>query len=302
MLQGDLARNALVATSVRRPIPAVVSLVRPEDVLGQRVRLRTMGATGPTTIHDVIAVRPPADPSRGYTLLQGHLDGWFAAAVDNGGGAATVLAVAERLAKVPTGRGLLVALYDGEEWGLLGSKGFARDLGDADGVRFGPCGPTVHLHDVVSVVNLDAPSGVPSDLTGIVQELTGAPQSLISWRAFVYSEEPTVLLDFVAAMTGAGVVGLPLPVSILNPVLGGGMDRTDGKWFHEAGIPVAWPVAEYPEYHMTADERDRVDPADLERLTVGIANLVRRLDRAEIDRLSGNLPAPGTRRTPDARC
>jgi hypothetical protein len=302
VLQGDVARNALVATSVRRTIPAVVAVARPEEVVGQKVRLRTMGATEPTTIHDVVAVRPPKDPSRGYTLLQGHLDGWFTAAVDNGGGAALVLAVAERLAHVPTDRGVLIALYDGEEWGLQGSKGFAKDLADADGVRVGACGPTVHLHDIVSVVNLDAPSAVPSDLTGIVQEVTGRPQSIISWRAFVFSEEPTVLADFVVAMTGAGVIGLPLPVSIVNPLLGGGMDRTDGKWFHEAGIPVAWPVAEYPEYHTTGDVRDRVDPADLERLAGGVTELMRRLDDATVTRISGALPAPGTRTTPDARC
>ena len=302
VLQGDVARDAVVAVSVRRPIPAIVAVARRRDLIGQLVRLRVRGATGPATLHDVIAVRPPTDPRLGYTLLQGHLDGWFAAAVDNGSGAAAVLASAERLAGDHSGRGLVVALYDGEEWGLQGSKGFAADLADADGVRVGPCGPTLRLNDLVAVVNLDEVSGIASDAVGIVQQATGAPESLISYRALVFSEEPTLVTDFVESMTTSGVIGLPLPVSVVNPLLGGGMDRTDGKWFHEAGIPVAWPVTEYPEYHTSVDVRDRVDPDDLNRVTRGVVDLVQALDTASITRISGALPPPGVRSHPDPAC
>jgi hypothetical protein len=294
VLQGDVARNAVIAVSVRRAIPAIVAVATEQDVVGQRVRLRVRGGNQAATLHDVIAVRPPKDPRLGYVLLQGHLDGWFAAAADNGSGAAAVLAAAERLAGDTGGRGLLVALYDGEEWGLLGSQGFAKDLADRDGVRVGPCGPTVRLQDVVAVVNLDEPSAIASDAVGVVQELTGSPESLVSYRAFVFSEEPTLAAKFVQAMTTAGVLGLPLPVSIVNPLLGGGMDRTDGKWFHAAGIPVAWPAAEFPEYHTSADVRDRVDPADLRRVVQGVVTLIRSLDHASITRISGSLPPPGT--------
>ena len=80
------------------------------------------------------------------------------------------------------------------------------------------------------------------------------------------------------------------------------MDRTDGKWFHDAGIPVAWPVSEYPEYHTTADVRDRVDPADLRRVVQGVVGLVRSLDQASIGRISGSLPPPGSGPRAAAAC
>jgi hypothetical protein len=300
VLQGDVARHALIALSVRRPLPAVVAVAPADQVVGRRVRLRVRGGPQDATLHDVIAVRPPSDPRLGYTLLQGHLDGWFTAAADNGGGAAAVLAAAEVLAHDRSGRGLLVALYDGEEWGLLGSRAFARDLADADGVAMGPCGPTIRMRDIVSVVNLDAPSALPSDSLGAVtRRLTGAPESLVSYRALVFSDgAPTLTLDLVRDMAAAGVLGLPLPRSVVNPYLGGGMDRTDGKWFDAVGIPVAWPVAESPEYHTTADTRVAVDPADLRRIVAGTVQLVRDLATATIPRTHGPLPPPGTAGVP----
>ena len=294
ILQGDLEHDALIALKAPQPIPAVVSLVPSSDIVGQTVRLRAMGADGPATLHNVIAVRPPADPAQGYVLLQAHLDGWFTAAADNGGGAAAVLAAAERLARDTGGRGLLVALYDGEEWGLRGSRAFAADLARPEGLVIGSCGPTVHLADVVAIVNLDAPSAIASDALGPVNELLGQPVSLISYRVLVYSEEPTVAALLTATALADGVFGLPIPVAVANP-LNGGVNRTDVKWFHEAGIPAAWTVVGYPEYHTTADTLAVVDPTDLERVTTGALDLVRAMGPATIGRLSGSsLGAPGS--------
>ena len=294
VLQGDLEHSALIAVRVRRPIPTVVSVVAAADVIDQPVRLRVEGGGVSTTLHNIVAVRPPADPSAGYIVLQGHLDGWFAAAADNGAGSAAVLAAAERLAgSVPGRRGLLVALYDGEEWGLLGSKAFVADLADADGVTFGACGPTVRLDDVAAVVNLDASSAKASDVTGPVEDLLGLTVPLFSWRVLVFSEEATLASIFLQEMLTAGVLGAPLPVSVADPI-NGGMSRTDGRWFHEAGIPVAWPVAGYPEYHTSADVADTVDPVDLGAVTVGAAALVQALDSAPVARIGGALGAPGS--------
>jgi hypothetical protein len=101
-------------------------------------------------------------------------------------------------------------------------------------------------------------------------------------------------------MTAAGVLGAPVPVSVADPI-NGGIARTDGRWFHEAGIPVAWPVAGYPEYHTEADDIDAVDPVDLTNLTTGAVALVRALDTAPVARLEGSrLPAPGSTPAPAA--
>src|SRR5690606_20723881 len=88
--------------------------------------------------------------------------------------------------------------------------------------------------------------------------------------------------------------GLPIPVAVADP-LNGGVSRTDVRWFHDAGIPAAWPVVGYPEYHTTADTLDVVDPADLERVTAGAVALVRALSTASVGRLPGStLAAPGS--------
>ena len=257
------------------------------------MNLRVIGADAPATLHNVVAVRPPADPGRGYILLQGHVDGWFAAAADNGAGAAAVLAAAERLAGDSGGRGLLVALYDGEEWGLLGSRALGRDLARAEGLAIGTCGPVVHLHDVVAVVNLDAPSAIASDVLGVVRDISGVLVPLVSYRVLVSSEEPTVAALLTSTMTTAGVLGLPVTAGLAN-VLNSGMQRSDGRVFHEAGIPVAWPVAGYPEYHTEADVTEAVDPTDLANVATGAVALVRAMDTAEIGRIGGSLQAPGS--------
>lgn len=284
VLQGDVRSGTVIALRVRRPIPTVVAVVDEAEILGRRVHLRVEGSVGPATLRNVVAVRPPADPAAGYVLLQGHLDGWFQAAADNGAGAAAVLATAERLAAGgDRRRGLLVALYDGEEWGLQGSEALAADL--ARGLPVGPA--CVHLDDVVAVVNLDAPSAVASDLPVRVP--------LVSWRVLVASEELNLAAAFLVAMAGSGVLGLPV-TSALAELIDSGLSRTDALWFHQAGIPVAWPVAGYPEYHTAADTLATVDGDDLRAVTAGATALVRSLDDVAVTRLPGSrLVEPGSR-------
>jgi Zn-dependent M28 family amino/carboxypeptidase len=251
-----------------------------------------MGSAVPTTLHSVVGVRPPADPTKGYFLLQGHMDGFYEAAVDNGTGAAAVLAAAQDLAAEGRDRGLIVALYDGEEWGLLGSKAVAADLQSADGLRVGPCTPDLHMSDIVAVVNLDAPSAVASDGDGLVEQQIGIDVPLFSWRAMVFSEEPTLPGVFVGTMAASGVLGAPISVEAANPV-NGGVSRTDGKWFHEAGLAVVWPVAGYPEYHTSADTLTAVDPVDLANVATGTAALIRTADAVPVQRHAA-LGAPGS--------
>ena len=186
-----------------------------------------------------------------------------------------------------------MALYDGEEWGLRGSRALVDDLVRPEGLAVGGCGPVVHLHDLVAVVNLDAPSAIASDLQDPVRSATGALLPLFSWRALVASEEPTVAALLTSTMAAAGVLGLPVTAAIAGP-LNGGVGRTDARWFHEAGIPIAWPVVGYPEYHTEADRLETVDPVDLANVTAGAVALVRALDTATIGRVGGSLADPGT--------
>jgi len=103
VVQGDVARNLVYALRTHSSIPAVVSVVG-DDIVGQRVRLRAMGASVAATAHNVVGVlRPPAGSSS-YVLLTAHMDGWYQAAADNGGGAAAVLRAAQLIAQPTVGR------------------------------------------------------------------------------------------------------------------------------------------------------------------------------------------------------
>ena len=274
VVQGDTQRNLVYALRLRNPgIPVVVSVV-PDDIVGQRVRLRAMGASVPAVAHNVIGVlRPPAGSAQQYVMLLGHMDGWFQAAADNGGGTAAVLRAAHELAAAPPAAGVIVALMDGEEYGLLGSHAFANDLSTT-----GVAG--VHMADLKAVMNLDASSARASDVQDHVRGIVGRDAPVFSWRAMVSSEEPTLTSLFLTTFAAHGVFGLPLPSRAAVQVEGGW--RTDAQWFHQAGVPVAWPVAGYPEYHTDGDVPQAMDHADLEAVADAAADLVAKLATAPI--------------------
>jgi Zn-dependent M28 family amino/carboxypeptidase len=242
-----------------------------------------MGGQQPAVLHDVVAVRRPRVGSR-YVLMTGHLDGWFQSAADNGGGGAAVLRAARLLATESPDVGVAVALFDGEEVGLLGSKALAAGLAQPFGVGLGDCGPPLHLGDLSADVNLDASSARATDVAG-----GRAP--VFSWRALVYSEEPVLTSTFLSVFSAHGVAGLPINGRSATQI-NGGMTRTDARWFDAAGIPVAWPVAGYAEYHTDGDTLGVVDPADLEAVAQASADLVARLAALPVGRVPGAPPLP----------
>jgi hypothetical protein len=288
VIQGDLARNLVYSVRPRTTIPAVVAVV-PDDIVGQRIRLRAMGAQVPAVAHNVVGVlRPPAGASQQlgseqYVMLLGHMDGWFQAAADNGGGAAGVLRAAHELAGARPATGVVVALADGEEYGLLGSKALAAQLSSPAGLALPDGGAALHMGDLKAVMNLDASSARASDVQDHVAAVAGRDAPIFSWRAMVFSEEPTLASLFVSTFAAHGVFGLPLPSRAAVQVEGGW--RTDAQWFHQAGVPVAWPVAGYPEYHTDGDVPAAMDHADLEAVADAAADLVGKLATAPIDRV-----------------
>jgi Zn-dependent M28 family amino/carboxypeptidase len=269
-----VARNLVFALRLRRNIPAVVSVVNETDVVGQQVQLRAMGALDTAaTAHNVIGVlRPPVGSSQ-YVLLTAHLDGWYQAAADNGGGAAAVLRAAELLARNRPGIGVVAALFDGEEVGLLGSQAFAAKLaGTGPGFDVGDGGAVLHMADLKADLNLDASSARASDVQDRVRSVAGTDAPLFSWRAMVFSEEPVLAQAFLSTFAAHQVLGLPLTARAATEA-NGGITRTDARWFHEGGVPVAWPVAGYPEYHTDGDVPSAMDLADLENVASAAADL-----------------------------
>ena len=124
-------------------------------------------------------------------------------------------------------------------------------------------------------VNLDASSARASDVQDHVRAVAGRDAPLFSWRAMVFSEEPVLAQAFISAFAAHQVLGLPLASRAAVEVEGGW--RTDAQWFHQAGVPVAWPVAGYPEYHTDGDAPSAMDLADLENVAAAAADLTARI-------------------------
>jgi hypothetical protein len=89
---------------------------------------------GPVQHKNVIADITGTEKPDEYVIVGGHLDSWDGAegATDNGTGAATTLEAARLLAKsgLKPRRTIRFMLFSGEEQGLLGSRGYAKEHKD----------------------------------------------------------------------------------------------------------------------------------------------------------------------------
>ncbi|MFY9588087.1 MAG: M28 family peptidase, partial [Actinomycetota bacterium] len=275
IVQGDPARDLVFSLRVRRPLPTVVAVARPEELIGRLVRMRALGVAKTATGHNVVAIRRPPSGSSSYVMLLAHADGWFQAAADNGSGSAAVLRAAELLAASPPNVCVIAALTDAEELGLIGADRLAAAL-DA-GLPVGDGGAPIRMDDIKAVVNLDACSARASDVQDAVRGIARQDAAVFSWRAMVSSENPLLTGAFLARFAANGVLGAPVPAALFKPVENGsfgGRHRTDVAAFAERGIPFVWPVVGYPEYHTDGDGLNAVDPADLEAVAVAAAEFV----------------------------
>ena len=156
-------------------------------------------------------------------------------ATDNATGAAAVLAMARAFAYSPTRprRSILVAFWDREEDGLLGSRHFLQN-------------PLVPLDDVVAYVNFDI---VGANLRGSLRDVTFAIGAETGGAR---------LREMVAAATGPS----RLDTRAFSQIFGQG--RSDHAPFIAAGIPtVFFSDSTGPCYHTDMDDSEVVDHGKL---------------------------------------
>jgi peptidase M28-like protein len=290
IVQGDVARDLVFAMRIRRKLPTVIAVAHPEELLGKRVTLRAMGSYVSSTGHDVVAVQRPPAGSNHYVMLLAHGDGWFQAGADNGSGAAAVLRAAELLAESQPGIGVIAAITDAEEVGLIGADRLAQAIDG--GLAVGDGGPPIVTKNIKAVVNLDASSARASEIQNSVRGIARTDLPLFSWRAMVSSESPLLTAAFIARFASHRVLGLPVPAAVWKPVSGGSLTsrhRSDVAPFEERGIPFVWPVVGYPEYHTDGDTLAAVDPQDLERVARSAAELVGDIALLPLGRVPGPL-------------
>ncbi len=215
------------------------------------IRNRTIaeGTTSYNTIGEIVGT----DKKDEVIMLGGHLDSWHAAtgATDNAVGCAIMMEAARILKTlgVKPRRTVRVALWSGEEQGLLGSQAYvAKHFGSFET-------PTANYEKFGGYFNIDSGTGRARGLS-----VFGTP------------ETATILREIAAPFADYGVVG-----AIATKSRGlGGSDHTS---FNQAGLPgigVQQDPIEYGTHtwHTNLDTYERIVEDDVKKSAAVIASAV----------------------------
>jgi hypothetical protein len=205
------------------------------------------------TAYNVSVEIPGTDKADEVVMLGGHLDSWHAAtgATDNAIGCAVMMEAARILSAigVKPRRTIRLALWGGEEQGLLGSQAYVKE-------HFG---------------TFEEPKPAYSKFAGYVNidEGTGKARGMI---VFGPAAAGTVVAEALAPLRDLGVVGAAATSSRRR----GGTDHTS---FNEAGLPginVIQDPIEYTSYtwHTNLDTYERVVEDDAKKSAITIASVV----------------------------
>jgi Zn-dependent M28 family amino/carboxypeptidase len=186
-------------------------------------------------------------------MIGGHLDSWHSAtgATDNAIGCATMMEVARifKTLGIKPRRTIRVALWSGEEQGLLGSQAYVNQhFGSAES-------PTSEFTRLSAYLNLDSGTG----------RIRGA-------NVFGPPEAATVIRHALAPFADIGVAGA---IATNSRNLGG----TDSTSFNRAGLPginfSQDPIQYEPwTHHTNLDTYERIVEEDVKSATAVIAATV----------------------------
>ena len=213
-----------------------------------------------TTSYNVVAEIPGSDKKDEVVMLGGHLDSWHAAtgATDNAVGCAVMMEAARILHSigVKPRRTIRVALWSGEEQGLLGSLAYVKKhFGTAEA-------PTANYNKFAGYFNIDMGTGQARRFS-----VFGPPEAADILKGF---GEPFSDIGFIGA-TATKSRGL------------GGSDHTS---FNQAGLPgisVNQDPIEYftHTWHTNLDTYERIIEDDVKRSAIIIAAAVYQLAMRE---------------------
>ncbi len=210
------------------------------------------GRTQYNTVAEIVGT----DKKDEVIMMGGHLDSWHSAtgATDNGTGCAIMMEAARILAalKVKPRRTIRVALWSGEEQGLLGSQAYvAQHFGSAED-------PKPDYFKFGGYFNDDAG-------TGRVRGLS----------VFGPREAGTIMREIVGPWSFMGVEGA---ISTDSRRLGG----SDHTSFNQAGLPGIGLMLDPVEYgshtwHTNLDTYERVIPEDIQQAAMVVASAAYKL-------------------------
>ena len=243
------------------------------------IRSRTIpeGATSYNTIGEIVG----SDKKDEVIMLGGHLDSWHAAtgATDNAVGCAIMMEAARILKTigVKPRRTIRVALWSGEEQGLLGSQAYVEK-------HFGSFEkPTANYEKFGGYFNIDSGTGRARGLS-----VFGSP------------ETAAILREAVLPFADLGVVGV---INSKSRGLGG----SDHTSFNQAGLPgigVSQDPIEYGTHtwHTNLDTYERIVEDDVKKAAIVVAaavyqlamrdELLPRFKREDMPALPVETPAP----------
>ena len=233
-----------------------------------------------TTSYNTVGEITGSDKRDEVIMLGGHLDSWHSAtgATDNAVGCA-VMMEAVRILKalgVKPRRTIRVALWSGEEQGLLGSQAYVKK-------HFGSFeNPQQGYEKFGGYFNIDSGTGRARGLS-----------------VFGPSEAATILRGYLAPFSDLGVAGA---ITTRSRGLGG----SDHTSFNQAGLPgigVNQDPIEYfnTTWHTNLDTYERIVPEDVKASAIVIAAAVYQLAMRDelLPRFSREtMPAPPATPTP----
>ena len=204
--------------------------------------------------YNAVAEIRGTDKADEVVMLGGHLDSWHSAtgATDNAIGCAVMMEAARILQAigVKPRRTIRVALWGGEEQGLLGSKAYVKEhFGTAED-------PKPEFHKFNGYFNVDSGTG-----------------RIRSASVFGPPEAGIVLREIFAPFVDFGMMGATASGS--RPRAGG----TDSGSFTEAGLPgigLSQDPIEYQTYtwHTNLDTYERIIEEDVKKSAAAIASAV----------------------------
>jgi hypothetical protein len=205
------------------------------------------------TSYNVIAEIPGSDRADEVLMLGAHLDSWHAAtgATDNGIGCAVMMEAARILTAlgVKPRRTIRVALWSGEEQGLLGSQAYVRE-------HFGTFEqPKAEFAKFAGYFNIDSGTGRARGMT-----------------VFGPARAAAILREATAPFKDLGLLG----VTTTRSRQSGGSDHTS---FNEAGLPgigIQQDPIQYNSYtwHTNLDTYERIVEDDVVKSAIVIAGAV----------------------------
>jgi hypothetical protein len=234
------------------------------------------------TSYNTIAEIPGTDKADEVVMLGGHLDSWHAAtgATDNAIGCAVMMEAVRILTAIGARprRTIRIALWSGEEQGLLGSRAYVRQ-------HFGTFEDQKPEYAKLSAyINMDSGTGRVRGLTAFGPAATGI-----------------VLREATASFKDLGMLGAATTRSR-------GTGGTDSTNFNAAGLPGINTLLDPVQYqthtwHTNLDTYERIVEEDVKKAATVIAGtvyhlamrdeLLPRFSREEMPRPAG-APAPAT--------